>query len=157
MKSTFKMTAVATLAAALVATAASAATTVSGTASAVIIGNLSVVQQAPLNFGTFSSGTTAGTINSFGATTGGVTVMSIGAPAAFQVTGNPNTNFFITSPASVTLTSGANTMPAALTAPTASTLDNTGSRVFNVLGTLTVAANKPAGNYTGTYNVSVNY
>ena len=156
MNSVTKLTA-ATLAAALIAGSAYAATTTSGTASAVIIGTLSIIQQNPLNFGTFSSGTTAGTINSFGATTGGVTVMSIGAPAAFQVTGNPNTNFFVTAPASVTLTSGANTMPATLTAPTASALDNAGSRVINVLGTLTVAANKPAGNYTGSYNVSVNY
>ncbi len=157
MKSITKMTAAALAVSVLGASFAQAATTVAGTVSATVIGPLAIVQTTPLSFGSFSASATAGTITSFGVTTGGVTNFSAGSPAVFTVTGNPNTNFSITSPASVVLNSGANSMTAALTTPTSSALDNVGSRIFNTIGTLTVAANQASGAYTGTYNVSVNY
>ncbi len=157
MKSTTKITAAALTISLLGASLAQAATTVAGTASATVIGPLAITQTTPLSFGSFSSGATAGTITSFGAATGGVTNFSAGSPAVFTVTGNPNSNFNITAPATVTLTSGANTMSADLTTPATSALDNVGSRIFNTIGTLNVAANQASGAYTGTYNVSVNY
>ena len=152
---TLKMTAAAIVASLLSPNAIAATTT--GTASATVIGNLSISQTSPLNFGTFSAGSTAGTINNFGVVTGGVSVLSAGGSAFFNVVGTPNTNFTITVPPSVTLTSGTNSMNATLSAPSFSALDNTGNRVFNVTGLLSVAANQPSGTYNGTYNVTANY
>ena len=157
MLSFSKITAAALAASLFAASAAQAATTATGGASATVIGPLSITQTTPLNFGSFSSGATSGTINSFGSTTGGVTSLALGSPAIFNVTGNPNTNFSITGPASVVLSSGLNTMTATLTVPTGSSLDTAGNRAFNVIGTLAVAANQATGTYTGSYNVSVNY
>jgi len=156
MKSITKFAAVAA-ATVLAAGVAQAATSITGTATATVTGALSVVQTSPLNFGSFSAGTTAGTINNYGVTTGGTTVISAGGPAIFTANGNANTNFTITASSTVVLTSGVNSMTAALTAPSFSALDNVGARAFNVIGTLTVPANQAAGSYTGTYNVSVNY
>ncbi len=152
----FNITAAALAVSVFAASVANAATT-TGSASATVIGPLSVTQQTAMNFGSFSSSATAGTINSFGAVTGGVTAISLGSPAIFNATGNPNSSFFITGSPTATLTNGANSMIATLTMPASSAFDNTGARIFNVTGVLAVAANQVAGTYTGTYTVNVNY
>jgi hypothetical protein len=128
-----------------------------GTASATVVGSLSIVQQTALNFGSFAPSATAGTIDSYGNTTGGVTGFGGATPAVFNATGSPTTNFTIVSDATVKLTSGANSMTATLTAPTVSVTDSTGNRAFNVTGSLPVAASQPSGSYTGTYNINVHY
>lgn len=155
MKTITKITAA--LAATVLGAQAAQAATANGTASATVIGPLAVSQTTPMNFGSFSPSATAGTVTSGGITTGGVAVVSAGSNALFTATGNPNSNFSISVPASISMTSGVNSMTNTLTAQTVSALDNTGRRDFNVLGTLAVAANQPSGTYTGSYTVTVNY
>lgn len=147
------LTVAATLFGASLAHAASA----TGTASATVLAPIAISQATALDFGTFASGATAGTVTSAGTASGGVTLIEKGAPAGFKVTGSASRNFTITVPASVTLTSGASSMTASLSAPTSSTLDALGKKDIAVTGTLSVAANQAAGNYNGTYTITANY
>jgi hypothetical protein len=144
-------------ASALFANAAIAATA-TGTATATVLGSLTISQTQALSFGSFSSSATPGTVNHFGQTTGGVTHSGSGAQfGSFAVTGTPNTNYSIVIPATVTLTSGANSMTATLNPLTQSATNASGQGFINTTGTLAVAANQASGTYTGTYNVTVNY
>lgn len=153
-----KLTAAILAASALGATAAHAATA-TGTASATVLGSLTISQTTPLSFGSFSSSATAGTVNHFGQTTGGVSHSGSGAQfGSFTVNGTPNTNFNIVMPSTVTLSSGANTMVATFSPVyTQSATNASGTGVINITGTLAVAANQPSGSYTGNYNMTVNY
>jgi Mat/Ecp fimbriae major subunit len=158
MKTTTKFIA-ATVAAAALSSSAAYAVGMTANTYATIVAPITLTQNTALNFGRFSSGSTAGTINHYGQTTGGVNTLTPGHPAKFTVTGTPNTNYTIAIPATSTLTNGAGTqtLTATLAAPAADATNATGVGTFNVTGTLSVPANKPAGYYTGTYNITVNY
>lgn len=136
-----------------------------------------------LDFGDIAVGGTAGTVQLAPATDtrtpagAGVTVLA-GSPfnsAQLTVAGQRNYAYTITLPATpVTLThtvTPANTMTvtaftaaigaAALTAPFTGLLPNTGAgpytQTFKVGGTLNVNANQLAGDYNGTFSVTVAY
>ncbi len=147
---------------AILTSAAAYSANVVGNASATVATALTVTQTTPLSFGTFTSSANAGTINTSGTITGGVTYLSGAREGVFTITGSANTPVnSISGPTTLQLTStpGGDTMSATLTYPATGTvtLDGNGSKNFNVSGELTVAANQPAGAYSNTYNVTVNY
>jgi len=118
-----------------------------------------------LAFGSFAAGTGGTvTISPAGARsrTGGVLLVTSTFNAASfnvtRVTGSPNQTYTITLPANgtVTITSGANTMPVNnfVSNPSGSGRLMGGIQVLTVGATLTVAAGKPPGNYSGTFSVT---
>jgi hypothetical protein len=131
--------------------------------------------ETPLNFGVVIPGTAAGTVvvaagSSVGVnptvTGTGVTMASYTAcsPGHFAVTGEKDTNYVITIPASITLTHstiGSNTMTVDNLTSSKSTnqpvLDEDGKDTFSVGGTLHLAAGQVSGTYNGQYNVTVAY
>jgi len=158
MKTITKITAAALAISAMSATLAQAAST-TGTATVSIVTPISIVQTAAMNFGTISSSSTAGTVNTAGVVTGGVTKIANGNHGVFRVTGTPNAVFYFSQPTTVTLTNGANSMNATTSVQLATfgPLSSTGTRDVTVTATLAVAANQPAGTYNGTYNATANY
>ncbi len=79
--------------------------------------------------------------------------------AGFTVTGASGQAYFITLPASATLSSGGNTMTVDTfnhDAGATPTLVG-GSDAFNVGATLNVGATQAAGTYSGTFDVTANY
>jgi len=152
-------------------TNANAQATDYATATAVLVTPISIAKSADMHFGTLAASGTAGTVvlNYANATTpfGGVSKPAGGispTTASFTVTGEGTSGFSIAFPASITLTSGVNTMSVAISseAGTASTLVG-GTKVIKFGGTLSVAAAQPGGTYlndevdnTGLY-VTVNY
>ena len=147
-----------------------ASASASATAKATVISVISIEKNADLNFGSFAPSATDGTIsvelNGNRSVTGGITVLNqIGAQkAAFTVKGTPNESYYVKLP-----TEGGNTIP--ITGPQGAdpliitslvhdgggTLDENGQDLFSVGGTLSVKANQPAGEYTGTFDVIVAY
>lgn len=161
MKNTIKLSLAATAAFLASATLAQAANSVTTTATATVLSPIAITQSRALTFGSFTSGSTAGTINNAtNAKTGGVTNIdaNAGAPAIYTVTGSANATFAITAPSTVTLAStGKPSMVATLSTPPGGVLNASGTLDFNISGVLAVAANQPAGAYSGTYNVTVAY
>ncbi len=157
MKSLYIKSAIAT--AALLTSSSAYAAEATGNASATVVAPLAVSETTPMSFGAFTANGISGTVSTGGAFDGGVTVIVPPTPATFTVTGAPNQGYTINGSPSVTLTNGtpANDMTANLFRPTSDTLGAGGTDTFNVNGTLNVAANQPAGLYTGTYLVNVNY
>lgn len=152
-------------AAAFGSTAAQAATA-DGTARAVILEALTVTNTSDLNFGTIAvNGGGSVVVTNAGvraATTGGtVSAAGTAAAASFDIAGEAGSNILITVPASVVLDhdTTTDTMSATLTtdAPAAAHALVGGAETFNVGGTLTVAAGQVAGNYAGTFTVTVEY
>ena len=139
------------------------AATQTADARVVILPAVQLAQNDALDFGVVASSGTAGTVilptaSDTRTCSAGVTCVGAALRGRFTVTGAENGYVVaISVPASATLTSGANTMPVALT-PSLTTFTSTGAaQVFYVGGTLSVGANQAAGTYTGTYNVSANY
>lgn len=160
MKTISKLATVAVLAATVTAVQAEAVTSRSVFVGATVIKPLALTQTTPLFFGTFSAGTTAGTVDHFGQTTGGVVYQSGAQPGVFHITGEPNINVNITSSTTALLTNTANpaqTMTATIAVPPATVLTGAGDQDFNSTGSLAVAANQPSGSYTGAYTVTVSY
>lgn len=116
---------------------------------------------AALNFGTFTTGTTGGTIvvtqGGTATATGDVTLVSGSTEAAdaFSVAGDAGRAFSITS-GTGSVANGGTSMAFTTDAPTSGTLTG-GAATFSVGGTLTVAGGEAAGTYTGSYNVTVAY
>lgn len=142
--------------------AAHAATT-SGTATATVVAPLNVTHAngAALRFGTFTAGTggtVVVTIADVGTTTGGVIHLAGSSSTAdtFNVTGDGNRGYTISLGTGNSVTSGSNSMAYTLTSNATGTLA-AGSGSFKVGGTLTVGNNQAAGNYTDSYDVTVNY
>lgn len=150
------------LAAALASTSANAATA-NADATATILEQVTVTKSSDLDFGTIVVGATGGTvdISTAGARTCGAALVCSGAvtAAAFDITGTSGEVVDVTVDASVTLNSGGNSMTAALTSSDASiTLDGTAANdAFTVGGLLTVGASQAAGDYTGNFDVTVDY
>ncbi len=150
----------------ILATSASSAFAVTGNIDATVVANLTVSQSTQMNFGSFSSSATSGTIDQAGNVTGGVTAVAGGAtraPAVFNVTGTGNYPYTFTLPATATIgiggSGGTNPMTVTLSFATGngSRTLSSGSENVTINGSLAVAANQAAGAYTGTYNVTANY
>lgn len=135
-----------------------------GTGQAVVVAPivLNHVSGSALSFGAFTTGT-GGSVSVSPAGTATPTgdigmVPSVAASAdQFSVTGNANAAISITS-APGTVSNGSTTM-AFTTAPSFNNASLTlaGTGAFSVGGTLTATGTEPAGNYTGTYAVTVSY
>lgn len=142
------------------ATAANAATAMA-TARAKILRQITLTNTSDLQFGTIVTGTTASTvvISAAGGRTCGAVLVCTGTTTAagFTIGGTTGQVATISVPASVSLTSGANSMTATLAASAATTtlVANAGS--FTVGGTLSVGANQVDGDYTGTFTATVDY
>lgn len=166
MRNSLRLAVVGAIAAASFATSAQAATTATGTATAEVLSSLTVTATADLQFGQIAAntgGTVSVNADSSVASTGALISTGTRSPAAFDVVGTPNAMVIVSLPtAAVDLTrvSGTETMSLGgfNTNPNgAFQLDGAGAGSFNVGGTLAVASGQVAGNYTGTFVVSVEY
>ena len=154
--------------AAVIATPAAAApgdtSTASGAATAEVVApiELTHVTGAALDFGTFTTGDTGGTVvvdnTGAGTASGDVTLLSdsVEAADAFTVAGDASRSFTITTGGG-NVSNGTDTMGFTTSAPGTGTLDASGAASFVVSGTLTVAGGESAGSYTGSYSVTVAY
>lgn len=147
-----------------------------GTATTVIVRPNTLVKVDDLDFGTLAAGTIGGTATvdpATGARTtgGGTTAVGSGAQrAVFQGTGGLLL-ITVSGDNNVTLTraGGGGSMTATLTRAmttsgggitllgSSATLLPSGVQTYYVGGTLTVPANQPAGDYSGTFTLTVNY
>jgi hypothetical protein len=134
-------------------------------ATAKVVTPITVSNTAALAFGSFSAGS-GGTIligtDGARSKTAGVVLLnsSTGAAAAFAVNGENNTTYTISLPTTVSVSDGTNTMSLGsfVSNPSGTgTLSGSGAQTINVGATLTVASSQAAGNYTGSFNVSVEY
>lgn len=147
----------------LASSAAFAANINNATATATVASSLSIAETTPLSFGTFTAGSSQGTITTAGVGSNGVAPIGTGAtPGVFTLTGAPNTNVTqisgdgVSTPITLSGPSGA-TMDANLVYPASATIGTGGTGTFDVTGTLNVGANQTTGVYTGTYGVTVDY
>lgn len=141
--------------------------TAAGAATAEIVAPITLTHTtgAALDFGTFTTGTTGGTVvvDQAGAGTafGDVTLVtgSVEAADQFTVAGDPSRTFSIAATnGSVSNGLATPTLMGFTTDVAASgALDGSGAASFSVGGTLTVAGGEPAGTYTGSYDVTVAY
>lgn len=141
----------------------------SAEAKATVVTVISITKTSDLNFGSFAPSATDGTISveltGTRSVTGGITLLDQeGKRALFTVNGTPNASYYVKLP-----TEDGNTIP--LTGPQGADpliitslvhnaeglLDEDGEEQFSVGGTLSVKANQPAGEYTGTFDVIVAY
>ncbi len=146
-----------------------------GTANAAVIRPNTLIKTDDLNFGTLISGATGGTVTINPVTNartsgGGVTpVGSAAQRAVFQGTGGI-LFISVSGSTSVTLTragGGAAPMTASLVRAASTsgggiallggTLLPSGVQTYYIGGTLSVPANQPAGDYSGTFTLTVNY
>ena len=142
-----------------------------GSASAVVAAPIKLSVTGSLQFGTFAQPKTGGTItiSPYGAvsTTGDLgAVMAIAqstpaSAASFAVTGMPGASFAASGVSQVSISNGSATMTGGQFTINSSTsggqIGNNGMTTFNIGGTLTASANQPAGNYTGTFPITVVY
>lgn len=143
------------------------AATRSGTANAVTLRPLSLVKTEDLDFGTVISGPTAGTVtinaNTGARTTTGGAVASGGTPrrAEFQGVGRLGILSIVSISPAPTLTNGSGGSMTSTLAVEGGTgirlFTGTGVQIFRVGGTINVGANQPAGDYSGTFSLTVNY
>ncbi|HEY0447354.1 MAG TPA: DUF4402 domain-containing protein [Allosphingosinicella sp.] len=160
--STAVLAGTAVLAVTLGSTSAQAATA-SATARARVLRALTLANNnRPLEFGAVVATGSAGNvvISAAGTRTCDTTISCSGTVSAaqFDLTGTASEVVVIDAAASVTLTSGTNSMTASLQESAATvTLSGTGTGAFSVGGTLAVAANQAEGVYTGTFNVTADY
>ncbi len=150
-------------AAALSGTSAQAASA-SATASAKILTQVTVTKTADLDFGTIAIGTSGGTVTvgtTDNRTCGAGLVCSLAVTSAkFGIAGAALQSVGISADPTVTLNrfGGGGTMSATLlTSASTATLSAAGASTFAVGGVLTVGGTQAAGDYTGTFNVTVNY
>lgn len=132
---------------------------------ATVVQIVTVNKNVDMDFGTFASGITAGTIsietNGTRNVTGGVVKLSdnTGSPATFTVNGPGNNNYFVTLPGqnSITITksNSGDQMVVKSFVHNALGVLNSGTETFNVGAILDVPASTPAGVYTGTFDVVV--
>jgi hypothetical protein len=170
-RSTYLTLSALTLAIAAAAGSASAAVA-TATSTSTVVTPITISKNADLAFGSFAPGATIGTVtvspNGTRAVSGGVVAMGGAATAAqFAVSGQDGSTYSITLGGSTSLTSGGDSMTftsiSALTASAATSGNVTsgtltgGAQTIYVGGVLDVAANQPAGTYTGTVTATVEY
>jgi spore coat protein U-like protein len=145
---------------------AQAAATVPTTGSARVLAAIRLSRVLDLSFGAVVPSGSAGTVTvtpaSARSATGGATLAGGTAVQAgrFRVQGQANKSYTIALPASVVVTSGANSMTVnAFTSNRASpaTLPGGGAQNINVGATIGLGANQPAGTYANTFSVTVAY
>ena len=137
--------------------------TAQGAATAEVVAPITLTHKtgAALDFGTFTTGTNGGTVTvdltGTGVADNDVTLIGGSAEAAdlFDVTGDANRSFAISTTAG-SVTNGTDTMAFTTSAPASGTLAS-GTATFAVGGVLTVAGGESAGEYNGTYDVTVSY
>lgn len=140
--------------------------------SAEVVGNITVTEQTPLNFGQFTVGTTGGTItfDAGGTISAGGDVLllgsEVGGVARLDTTGAGAATTVTVTVTGTTLTSGANSMsvvgnckgPGGTLGTDNGTCtfssNNTTTDDVQIGGKLTVGANQPTGVYTGTIEVT---
>ena len=120
-----------------------------------------------LSFGKLATGTGGSvTISTTGqrSKSGGVVLLSseTGSAAHFCVIGDRDLAVFISLPSNgdVSLSSGTQSIPVinfTVTPGTSGLLDNNGIQMLAVGGTLNIEGRRQAGNYSGTFNITVNY
>lgn len=148
------------------------AVTSSAATTGTLVAPLTISNTASLAFGKFAADASGGTlvIDTAGAltTTGSVqTITSAHTAAAFGLTGQGGLGYSIVLPASISLTgvpSGTMTIgtftlgnTAGVVAGTTTTMAAGGTDTLYVGATAIVGASQPAGVYSGTLNVTVNY
>lgn len=155
------------------ASAPSFAASTTAQATANVLTPIAINKTADLVFGKFiASGAGSVTISTSGARTStGVTEVAGITPAAatFDITGQASTTYSIsTAGTSANLTSGSDTMALALVSDltgggatsgtvASGTLSGGGAQTVYVGGVLTVGAAQPAGSYSGTISMAVDY
>ncbi len=133
-----------------------------------VLNTTSVSQTSILNFGSFASSASAGTINQAGNTTGGVTAVSSGetrSAGIFSVSGDSaiDTTYTFGLPSTATIgvggSAGINPMTVDLTFANGNATRTliSGADSVTINGMLNVPASQPAGIYTGSYTVTANY
>ncbi len=142
------------------ATAAHAATA-SATAKAKILRQVTLTNTTDLQFGTIVSSPTASTVivSTAGVRTCGTSLVCSGASTAagFAVTGTSGQVVTVSVPATVTLSSGTNSMLSTLNASAATLTLAANAGAFSVGGILAVGADQADGDYAGTFNVTADY
>ena len=143
------------------------AATTTAVVEANIVSTINLVAQNGIVFGDISSSSSQGTVtigtDGSRTTSGGATVNTntIGAPALYEVSGDPNAFYSITLPDSIVLTSAAgnkmtvsnfNSVPAAN-----GQLDAGGRQNMNIGATLGVGSFQPFGAYSGIMTTIVEY
>jgi hypothetical protein len=127
---------------------------------------IGVSSTQPLSFGKFVAGDGSITVGANGTrlATGEVVVLESGPGSAAQllVTGDANLSYSVTLPVdgSVSITNGASSMPVNgfVSSPgSAGTLSPGGTQLLNVGARLDVGRGQPAGDYTGSFIVIVEY
>ncbi|MBN2666494.1 MAG: DUF4402 domain-containing protein [Bacteroidales bacterium] len=171
MKQIIKFLAIAVVMLAFAGTVKAQTATATSSAAAVIIAPLSITNTAGLHFGTIMRSGTAGTVTIAPDGTrsddggGGVTLSALApvhSAATFDVEGEDGRTVTITLPGTITITNLAaddmdvDTFVSDPDAANPVTLTGAAT-VLRVGATLNVGANQPSGEYTGTFNVSVNY
>ncbi len=161
MKNFVKISAAsAVLALGLSASAANAATA-NANASAVILTPVTVTKTADLDFGTIAIGTGGGNV-AIAATDArtcdtGLVCSGTTTSAKFSVTGVTGQVVGVSVPASMSLTSGANSMTATLVGSPGSLTLAAGANAVAVGGSLAVSGTQAGGSYSGSFTVTVNY
>jgi Mat/Ecp fimbriae major subunit len=160
MTKTFKALALTGVVALGFSASAANAATANATAKANILKQITVTKTADLDYATIVTGAAASTVQITPAgvkTCGaGLTCTGTVSAAAFTVVGTVGAIANVTVPASVSLTSGANSMTSTLVG-SATTLTLAASNTLTVGGTLSVGAGQADGVYSGTFAVTVDY
>ena len=132
------------------------AETQTGVAVATVIEPIAITAPSTMSFNTIAGSSTAGTIVMAAggglSATGGADIIgsAAGTSLTFNVTGEATTAYTVTtnSPAVLTDAAGLNPMSLALVAPTGDLGLTSGSDAIEVVGTLSLAINQPAGSYS---------
>ena len=159
------MAGAAVLAATAGATSANAATA-SSPARARVVSAITLTHDSarPLDFGAIVPTAAAGSVtiddasNSRTACTSAACSGAVSSSLFNITTGTAGEIIVVNADASVTLTSGLNTMTASLVESASTvTLNSSGAGSFTVGGTLSVGASQAQGTYTGNFNVTADY
>lgn len=154
------------LSAGLYTNVASAASIGTASASANVITPMTIAEDTALHFGDVGVGAAGGdvTMTPGGgrSVTAGDAEIIIGAtqtPAQFTITGVAGKAYTLTyPPAAVDISGGTGTMDVdTFTDNSSGTIPLGNSETFNVGATLSIGANQPAGLYSSTYTLTVNY
>ena len=156
----FAVAGVALAAAGLSANAANAATA-SASGRAKTIGAVTVTNTSDLQFGTIAAAPSPSVVDiaTNGTRTCGAGLGCTGSTTAadFAIGGTTGYVTTVSAPASITLTSGTNTMLALLNPTSGLVTLVAGAGSFSIGGTLLVGGAQAEGDYTGTFTATVNY